>query len=578
MFQKRNQCLKKLEENINKRHVKFPHFHFSFKTGETIFSAKCVDDISLSGQDAKVILASKDQLIEADEPCDLLEGVLFHNTPAPHINKISIRVVKELLTKLDGVEPNWGSKPSERVVGDLVFRAHRNVQSFCRNPAKNKSNSDELALYVELYHHASVLLFDPKKNFTPYKVKQFVLLELLRFGTIRSISNHMSEGTENSNHECKANYGSHTMRDGGQIQNTTSEFTDLFTSFLKCIDLGKESGKVLSFLKPVLENTGETGDEEQEEEEEDNNPTTNENGNNPTPTANKATNMYLSICQANLPNPRLLIGKETYATLLSGMKFVFIGTIALGKLKGEVVNGPRLKIWVTKMGGEIIENNVETLSDKVSKLPFHYCVLQDDSLFKAYQSGDMKGEISNKFRMTTRGDWRYLEAKFILDCHAQRKLLNPDDYLFKFDSNMFVKSRAFGITRHMERQRARAGTRQVLAKTALQRYHKTVRNATFQLQLPTTNGNAESKPKRGAKLTSRNNNYSVSVKAFNLYKRDYFKNHSKSHRNPKGSVKLSTINSTLTGLWKSNPSLRATFREKANTLPSVDTPVSSFPN
>ncbi len=557
---KRIEHVKKLESNINKRHVKYPHFHISFKKGTTAFNAKSIDDISLSGEDAKVILAAKEHLTGTDEPCDLLDGVLFDNINAPHVNETSIRVVKELLTKLDGVEPNWGEKPSERFVGDLLFRAHRNFQTFCRDPAKNKTNSDELAIYVDLYYHATILLFQVDA-FTPYKMKQHVMLEILKFGTIQSISNHMSEGTENSNHECKANYGSHTMRDGGKMHNTTSEFTDLFTSFLKSIDLGdKEHDDRISFLAPILE-TGE-----QEEQEEDN-----------AINANKARDMYLSICQAELPTPRLLIGKEEPAQL-SGMKFLFCGKFgSLGKVDGKSVTKDILKTLVGKMGGKVIDDaEVENLSEKYNKLPFYYCVLPNADVFQLYESVS-KDDASQLFKKTTRGDWDYLNGKFILDCAKQKKLLNPEDYFIKHDSSMFVKSRAFAITRMMERQRNRNDSQGILAKTALRRHQKTVRNANFKFTLPTTIGNAKSHAIRGRGVNQPNcriNNASVATTAFCLYKKDYFRKNSESHPDSRGSrrVDYTSFNTAVAAQWKNDTSGRATFYAKARSLLTVNSP------
>lgn len=58
------------------RHIKYPRFTFHYKKKATIFKAKQIKDVSLSGREALVIISSVEDLVGSGAN-ELLEGVFF---------------------------------------------------------------------------------------------------------------------------------------------------------------------------------------------------------------------------------------------------------------------------------------------------------------------------------------------------------------------------------------------------------------------------------------------------------------------------------------------------------------------
>ena len=217
-------------------------------------NAKEVTDLKLSGSDAMVIVSPACD-IGISGIGELLEGVLYEDVIAPHVqaNKRSLEILQELHPDLSIIKDKNTNKegPSERTIVDLLFSYNKRILAFGRNPEKTSKDWEELKSYVEIYFHCGKILFNNRCQ-TPYKVKYHVMVELLRCGAIRSLYDHMSEGTEHSNHETQSIFAMHSMRDGGYVtRHQASEFTDIFTSFAKALQLGIKTNpsKHLSFLK-----------------------------------------------------------------------------------------------------------------------------------------------------------------------------------------------------------------------------------------------------------------------------------------------------------------------------------------
>lgn len=124
------------------------------------------------------------------------------------------------------------------------------VNRFYRNKDNTKIHVGELKKWVEVYYQCNFLLFNEVKAMTPYKAKLMVLINILESGNIRSLYDHLTEATENSNHGSHANYQSHTMKDGGRIdRHTSSDFADLFQSYMNGFTLGIENEIPLTLEK-----------------------------------------------------------------------------------------------------------------------------------------------------------------------------------------------------------------------------------------------------------------------------------------------------------------------------------------
>lgn len=213
-------------------------------------TAKEIGELKLSGEDTKVILADHTEL-EGSGAGPLFEKVFYYDRTCPKpLNPISFSIITALLPDthtiaMDSSVNNQGSGQdrtlSERTVIELISKAHNEIVKFCRNPKKTVKHVDELEKWVEVYYHANLMIFPVDKAFTGYKAKMLVLPKLLRRGNIYSLFDHLTEATENSNHGVNNVYHNHTMKDGGKEWHMTSEFHDLFHSFVKCVCLNRNN-------------------------------------------------------------------------------------------------------------------------------------------------------------------------------------------------------------------------------------------------------------------------------------------------------------------------------------------------
>ena len=216
-----------------------------------------------------------------------------------HKQQISFRIVQTLVPGLETMtDENGVVCISERTAGDLLFSSNNEINKFCRDEKKTKLDVEELKRWMEVYHHVNLLLFPENECFTPYKAKHIAMAGLLEAGNIISLFEHLTEGTENSNKGVNFMYQQHSMRDGGfAARHVTSEFNDLFNSYLRAVELGMERDKISDLINFTRD---------------------------PPAVSEEVMVKYLKICQTKLLPPQLELGKTTTGSLLRGMKFAFL--------------------------------------------------------------------------------------------------------------------------------------------------------------------------------------------------------------------------------------------------------------
>jgi hypothetical protein len=538
---KRTDSFKCLERNINKRGVKYPHFAFTFKTGTTCETAKEINDVSLSGEDARVILANASE-IEESGAGELLDGVLFRDRLIPHHNELSVQILKTLHagTELTPEIESEGVRGfSEHTVINLLFYSLNEICRFGRDESKTKSDVQVLQKWVETYYHVNLLMFPIDKAFTPYKAKLIMFPILLESGKIRCLYEHLTEATENSNHGVNNLYHNHSMRDGGFQSNMSSEFEDIFSSFVKSVKLAADRNLQLAF---VHELSGGKTDAEINEE---------------------CRELYLDICRIPVPTPKLdLSRKENF---FRGMKFFICGTfeelnpfIFDQKLIKRVTKS-HLESVITALNGEVVSDSMfSSMSESYSKLNHSYFVIQNDSFFKSFKRGC--NGIPSKFIQSTRGDWIYIRAQYFIDVYQQNCFLDPESYLIMHDSQNFVKSRAWSLTRHTARQRKSTdtGPAPILAKTALKRSRSITKKSMANARQRTRNL-SEPRP--------------ISRTAFRLFQTSYAQQQKDIYTNPDdGTVDLAALSARASQFWKSSQETRENYMEIARGLTNEKSP------
>ena len=291
-----------------------------------------------------------------------------------------------------------------------------------------------------------MLLFPIHRAFTPYKAKFLIMVKLYENGTsINCHFEHLSEATENSNHGNNNSYNNRTMRDGGYVdRNVTSEFVDLFESFIKAVKLGIRRDSIPTELSStIIKNLNQhlTWDL-------------------------KFFPMYLKMCTHVDPS-RFPVGRKDPGSQMRGMRFFFIGSytsmpamVRPGSTIPKKMSSILLKQLVNEMGGTCVtDGTFESLCD-YPELQHCYVVLQDTSLFKllkekASSTQDVAG-ISDKFVKATRSDWNYLSGNYIIDCYTKKELLDTTEYVFdicEFAGGFTKARRARSMTRLAIRQR-----------------------------------------------------------------------------------------------------------------------------
>lgn len=145
---------------------------------------------------------------------DLYSAVYFQSNH----DERAVRILQQLHPTINTTTFEGITGLSEADAGRWLFMSLKNIMHFVRDPTKTREHVDELILWVETYYQVTILLFNRSKAFTPYKVKLTVMIRILQEGTIHALYDHLSEGTENSNHGAQFTYQNHTMRDGGYEQ------------------------------------------------------------------------------------------------------------------------------------------------------------------------------------------------------------------------------------------------------------------------------------------------------------------------------------------------------------------------
>ena len=306
------------------------------------------------------------------------------------------------------------------------------VSRFARDPRKTVADVDELNKWVEVFFHCNILLFNEVQAFTSYKSKLILLPALLEAGGVKCLYEHLTEGTANSNHGSHRIYQQHSMRDGGYVtRHVSSEFSDPWQSYMNGIELGLKEQKVS--IEQLTEMTGGY-----------------------MLVGKTFFETYLQIVTTPIPTAVLAIGRTHLP--LRGMSFEMIGnfTKVNGKPAMNSVTGPRLKNLVTQMGGSLIEGRFANMCESFNKLQQCYVVLQDDEYLRIYIEGDYmrQNKVSGNLVQSTRGDFNYIKADFLIQCHISGCLLDPAPFPIEVDHSKFVKNRRTNITKFMERQRS----------------------------------------------------------------------------------------------------------------------------
>lgn len=429
--------LYQLEDNITARDVKSPAFTFEKKIG------KAIGPVSLSGSDALVIIADHNDLHRhACSPnlTSIFEGVILPDEPVMY-SRADRRaaILLELHPNLVLVKnsDNWLSI-------SRLWLAERTFKSLneCIQMYRRRSIDIQIAKNTYESFFQSVLLLFGWKGITPYMAKMDVLRRLVEEGHIESAWDHMTEATEKSHHDHSKRYHGNTMRDGGlDNRNRVSDYTGLFQSFERTIQLRYDKALPVEQQLQTYATTNNVLD---------------------CPTDSTPFQQYLKVLQAPLSWPKLDIGK-TWPGVFRGMRFLFIGGI---KTKSFNFTQPNLKRMVIELGGKIVETSdvVERLAN-YRRLPHCYCVLPKTELEK-----DESVKSTGIFGWTKVGDWHYINATYVVDCHKSRILIDPKDYLWP-DVKEFRKKVVKDVCRLRERQ-SDPENRFVLAQTAVKRIRR----------------------------------------------------------------------------------------------------------
>lgn len=305
-----------------------------------------------------------------------------------------------------------------------------------------------------------------------------VMVGLLKVGSILSLFDHMAEGMENSNHGVNKFYHRSSMRDGGSYNlSTSSEFDDLFCSFIKVLVLHEE--RMIKECKADPEETPQITcsflDRVMKRSQ-----TQSPNGE-----VNEKVFMdeYLKICQVPIPKNLPLNMDNTGEQTLLGMKFYVTGSLSILKLKptnggksGKVTQS-MFKELIRGMGGDVLSDgvffNICDNTTVAQQLGHSYVTLQDDQLYKDYLK---PGKTDPKaFTAATRCDFKFIKAQFIIDCYTAGRLIDPETmennsykYVFTFETDSFVKNNRSCVSKKVEMQRMpdpASGEKRSLAKS-----------------------------------------------------------------------------------------------------------------
>ena len=367
----------------------------------------------------------------------MLAGVFNTTTLVSNPDRRAIGILREL-----DVLVNADAIPDERTIGDMLFSSHNKIAQFYRDPNKTKEHVEQLKIQVEIYFQCNVLLFSEINAFTPYKAKLLTLINAFECGTAISLYDHLAEATESSNHGSHLFYQNHTVRDGGYTdRNVCSEFSDLFHSFMKCMQRAVASGNLPIDGYEQIVNM----DVEQ----------------------TTFMESYLKIVQTPQSIAQLQIGKSTPGQQLKGMGFATVGRFAKG------VTAKLIEEIILSLGGYFFTSSLGTLSEKYGQLRHHYIVVQSIAPLETYaqQDGVVEG-IPLNWIQTTRGDFQYISPKFLVDCDKEKRLLDPSAYIFQVDRSKFISNKRKSITKFTERQRGIATSR-LATSTVRQRSRST---------------------------------------------------------------------------------------------------------
>jgi hypothetical protein len=235
-------------------------------------------------------------------------------------------------------------------------------------------------------------MFSAASTFTPYKAKLILLPALLESGQIKCLYEHLTEATENSNHECNMAFQNHSTGGGGYVdRNVCSSFVDLFQSFMNAVDLGLSAGHFTceSVEQSVTQSLTTAQTEDESVEQSVTQPLTTaqtedvedaDDDSDQQRSASEFFKKYLAIVKTPVPTPQLdLLRCEEP---LRGLNFEMMGNFTKTKCKDLMpkVTQESLEALVNRLGGTVMNARVATLAENYSSLQHSYIVLQDDTL------------------------------------------------------------------------------------------------------------------------------------------------------------------------------------------------------
>jgi hypothetical protein len=430
----------KLAENLTLRDVKSPRFSWPM-------NGTNVAPLSFSGSEAAVILAHRDHLIEgglSDNTPHLFEGVYFYDRRiASKMSANSVQVLLQMHPYLEKDASTFKDGRDESGVSERDL-AELQVQSLSESICSLRATTFDAVhfkLWYETYYQCTLTLFGPA-GLTSYKLKMDCIWRIHKEGFISDPRVHLCEGGEHTNHTANGEFFGHSTRNGGNIlYQHDANFKDIMFSRNRVIHLGVQ-------LYPQMEH-----------EERMAQFANLVNESYPSP---QNTETYLGMVTKPLQMPVLEIGRNVFEKILLGMRFTIVDHYSDIKVKGASgrtigLTQPIIETLIKSMGGLMMSDTMTTgLSEKHAFLPQCYCVMKNPTMLETYISSYPNHDCSKMFHEIAKGDWKFLSYTFLYACSDQRKLLDPEPYLFKIadtDIDKFVKYKSTDISNMLLRQR-----------------------------------------------------------------------------------------------------------------------------
>lgn len=124
----RTENLQQLQSNIILRDVKNQKFRFSAKNVNSLSKSSEINEISLSGRDARAIIADPEQDLKNTGVGCIFNGVLYNDRAVPNKHKRPVEILQELDVLVSGPYVTENALfPSELTIGRLLFSASNQI-------------------------------------------------------------------------------------------------------------------------------------------------------------------------------------------------------------------------------------------------------------------------------------------------------------------------------------------------------------------------------------------------------------------------------------------------------------------